>query len=165
MEKVAGRRRQGQRGWRPQGLRTRAVEQVRCTDWMAAWRRASRGGGIKVESDQRLKPYQAVKARPLTLLVPAPRPPTRAGRAPSGVRNLYEKRKDLFFIKQGHMRRAAASAARCNLYDLPEARAPSVDRAETGTVPVAVRYRAVTACVSRAPHAYRRYTNRTSTRL
>ena len=46
-------------------------------DVLTGWRRGDElpaGGGIKVESDQRLKPYQAVKARPLTLLVPAPRP-------------------------------------------------------------------------------------------
>ena len=69
-------------------------------DVLTGWRRGDElpaGGGIKVESDQRLKPYQAVKARPLTLLVPAPRRPGRvpvahavamAGRAPSGVKSV-----------------------------------------------------------------------------
>lgn len=50
-------------------------------DVLTGWRRSDKlpaGGGIKVESDQRLKPYQAVKARPLTLLYPRRAP----GRVP-----------------------------------------------------------------------------------
>lgn len=144
--KVAGRRRrrQGQRGWRAQGLRTRAVEQVRCTDWMArtARRRASRGGGIKVKSDQRLKPYASgSKARPLTLLLPTYsrcravyRGRVAHPHALHGGVKSNEKR-DFFLLTHQTGTHETRSRRRRALYDLSEARDPS-------TEPRSVRYRA-----------------------
>jgi hypothetical protein len=80
-------------------------------DVLTGWRRSDKlpaGGGIKVESDQRLKPYQAVKARPLTLLVPAPRPgrvPVR-GRAPSGVKSVRKAKRSFFHQTGTHETRS-----------------------------------------------------------
>lgn len=69
-------------------------------DVLTGWRRGDElpaGGGIKVESDQRLKPYQAVKARPLTLLVPAPWTRAAAGRGATERREICTKSETIFF--------------------------------------------------------------------
>jgi hypothetical protein len=70
-------------------------------DVLTGWRRGDElpaGGGIKVESDQRLKPYQAVKARPLTLLVPAPWNACRSRRSGATERReICTKSETIFF--------------------------------------------------------------------
>jgi len=82
-------------------------------DVLTGWRRGDElpaGGGIKVESDQRLKPYQAVKARPLTLLVPAPWTRAAAGRGgvarPSGVKSVRKAKRSFFHQTGTHETRS-----------------------------------------------------------